>query len=168
MNPKSISFGLGIFSIALGLAELGATRRIARALGNDHKIGRATLRAFGAREMLAGAGLLAAPAHSALVWNRVAGDVMDLTALGLGARKAPRSHALWGAVAFVAGATILDTVVARALDRTTARTFPRHSSHEGPTAGRISRRRTRVPIGHPTTIEPEDMPLVHAPAVTPH
>src|SRR5690349_21601095 len=121
MEPKQISLGLGIFSIALGIAEVAATRRIARALGHDNRAGRVTLRAFGARELLAGAGLLAAPAHSTLVWNRVAGDAMDLAALGLAARAAPRRRAVWGAIAFVAGATVIDTLVARALDSRTGK-----------------------------------------------
>ena len=44
MDARRLSFGLGIFSIALGLAEVAATRRIARALGNDHRAGRAPSR----------------------------------------------------------------------------------------------------------------------------
>ncbi|WP_238564930.1 hypothetical protein [Sphingobium bisphenolivorans] len=168
MNAKQISFGLGLFSIALGLAEIAATRRIAGALGNDHKAGRTTLRVFGAREMLAGAGLLAAPAHSALVWNRFAGDLMDLTALGLGARRAPRSRALWGAVAFVAGATLLDAWVARSLDRTTGSTFPSRTRSPNDRSTRPAPSRRRRGGGHATTIEPDDMPYVQAPAITHH
>lgn len=166
MDPRRLSLGLGIFSIALGMAELAATRRIARALGNDHRVGRTTLRAFGAREMLAGAGLIAAPAHSTLVWNRVAGDAMDLAALGLAARSAPRHRAIWGALAFVAGATVIDALVARALDRRTGKAFPteRHrdralSAYPYP---------SRYAADHATTIEPEDMLFVRAPDVTHH
>lgn len=168
MDARHISLGLGIFSIALGVAEIAATRRIARALGNDHRTGRATLRAFGAREMLAGAGLLVAPAHSTLVWNRVAGDAMDLAALGLAARKTPRHRGLWGAVAFVAGATVIDALVARALDKRTGKAFPGRgaapSRDNAPRRGRD----TLDPDHHPTTIEPEDMPFVRAPEVTHH
>jgi len=165
MDPKRLSFGLGIFSIVLGIAEVAAARRIARTLGNDHRTGRTTLRAFGAREMLTGAGLLAAPAHSTLVWNRVAGDAMDLAALGLAARSAPRHRAVWGALAFVAGATVVDSLVAVALDRRTGEAFPK--------AATLSQRaRLRRPghlvHDHPTTIEPEDIPFIHAPEVTHH
>ena len=168
MDPKRLSFGLGLFSIALGVAEVAATRRIARALGNDHRAGRTTLRAFGVREMLAGAGLLAAPAHSTLVWNRVAGDAMDLAALGLAARQAPRRRAVWGALAFVAGATVIDALVARALDKSTGKALPtRHAGRPTPSTpprARIPRRSA----DHATTIEPEDMPFVRAPNVTHH
>ena len=167
MDARRASLGLGLFSIALGVVEIAATRRIARALGNDHRVGRATLKAFGAREMLAGAGLLAAPAHSTLVWNRVAGDAMDLAALGLAARSAPRHRAVWGAIAFVAGATIIDALVARALDKTTGSAFPvrrdARSSNEAAWANSAPH-----PDHHPTTIEPDDMPFVPAPEVTHH
>ena len=166
MDARRVSLGLGLFSIALGVAEIAATRRIARALGTDHRVGRATLKAFGAREMLAGAGLLAAPAHSTLVWNRVAGDALDLAALGLAARKAPRHRAVWGAIAFVAGATIIDALVARTLDKSTGSAFParRPARSSGQRGWTSSAHRDH----HPTTIEPEDMPFVRAPEVTHH
>ncbi len=168
MDARRISLGLGIFSIALGVAEIAATRRIARALGTDHRVGRATLKAFGAREMLAGAGLLAAPAHSTLVWNRVAGDAMDLAALGLAARQAPRHRGVWGAIAFVAGATIVDALVARALDQKTGKAFPARGASRPLEDARRSGRQLHHPDHHPTTIEPEDMPFVRAPEVTHH
>ena len=169
MEPKRISLGLGIFSIALGLAEIAATRRIARALGNDHRAARITLRAFGAREMLAGAGLLAAPAHSTLVWNRVAGDAMDLAALGLAARSAPRRGAVWGALAFVAGATVIDTLVARALDKRTGKAFPTRAANPGMDMSSRGYEGYRSGSAHhATTIEPDDVPLVRAPDVTHH
>jgi hypothetical protein len=167
MDARRVSLSLGLFSIALGVVEVAATRRIARALGNDHRIGRATLRAFGAREMLAGAGLLAAPAHSTIVWNRVAGDALDLAALGLAARNAPRHRAVWGAIAFVAGATVIDALVARALDKSTGSAFPARRA-----ARSWGERSWTNPAAHsdrhPTTIEPDDMPFIRAPEVTHH
>jgi hypothetical protein len=122
MDFKKVSFGLGVFSIALGAAELMASRRITRSLEAEGHEG--IVKAFGVREIVAGVGLLQSPAHSARVWNRVAGDGMDLGALALAARSAPRSKAVWGAIAFVVGAAVLDTVVALGLDRTTGKTTP--------------------------------------------
>jgi hypothetical protein len=122
MDYKKISFGLGLFSIALGAAELMATRRIARAL--EAEGGEGVIQAFGAREVVAGLGLLQSPAHATRVWNRVAGDAMDLGALGLAARKAPRNKAVWGAIAFVVGATAIDVLTAIGLDRSTGKTAP--------------------------------------------
>lgn len=122
MDYKKIGFGLGLFSIALGAAELFASRRIARALGPGAHEG--VIKGLGAREVAAGAGLLVAPAHGVAVWNRVAGDTMDLAALGVAAKRAPANKAVWGAIAFVVAATALDIVTALGLDRETGKTLP--------------------------------------------
>lgn len=115
MDYRKLSFGLGLFSLALGAAELFATRRIARTLDADDSQG--LIRGFGAREVAAGVGILAAPASPLPVWSRVAGDVLDLGALGLAARRAPGNRAIWGSLAFVVGATVLDAVTAIGLGR---------------------------------------------------
>ena len=122
MDYKRLSLGLGVFSIALGAVELFGSRRITGALEADGHEG--VVKAFGAREVLAGANLIAAPAHATNVWNRVAGDTMDLAALGLAARSAPRDRAIWGALAFVVAATALDVFVARGLDQQTGKSSP--------------------------------------------
>jgi hypothetical protein len=122
MDFKKLSFGLGIFSVALGAAELLAAPRIARSLDATGRKG--LIRAFGVRELMAGGGLLKAPAHAAGMWSRVGGDALDLAALGAAAVRAPRNRAVWSALAFVVGATALDVFVARGLDRTTGKTFP--------------------------------------------
>ena len=122
MDYKKMGFGLGLFSIALGVTELFASRRIARTLEAEGHEG--LIKGYGVREVVAGLGLLNAPAHGTGVWNRVAGDAMDLAALSAAARNAPRNRAVWGAIAFVLGAAALDVFVARGLDRTTGKTFP--------------------------------------------
>jgi hypothetical protein len=122
MDYKKLSYGLGVFSLGLGAAELLAAPRIAQKLGTPRR--RGLVRAFGAREVIAGLGLLSAPAHSAGVWGRVAGDTLDLATLGAAARKSPRNRNVWGALAFVLGATALDIFVARGLDRTTGKLSP--------------------------------------------
>lgn len=122
MNYKRLSLALGWFSIGLGALELVAAQPIARKLGAPSRKG--IVQAFGARELVAGAGLLGAPAHAARVWGRVAGDAMDLAALGAAAAKAPRNGWIRGALAFVAAATAIDLIVARGLDKTTGKTAP--------------------------------------------
>jgi hypothetical protein len=122
VDYKRASFGLGLFSLALGAAELFAPKRIAGALSAEGHEG--VVKTFGAREVVAGIGLLQAPAHGARVWNRVAGDGMDLAALGLAARKAPGNKLIWGSIAFVAAVTALDVAVALGLNRTTSKTLP--------------------------------------------
>ena len=121
MDYRKLGFGLGLFSIALGAVELLAAKRVTAALDAEGHEG--LVKGFGARELLAGANLIAAPAVATNVWNRVAGDAMDLTALALAARASPKNRAIWGSIAFVVGATLLDIVTARGLDRTTGKTL---------------------------------------------
>ncbi len=122
MDYRKLAFGLGIFSIALGAAELFGAKRITGALEAEGHEG--LVKGFGAREVLAGTNLLVAPALATNVWNRVAGDAMDLTALALAAKSSPKNRAIWGTIAFVIGATVLDIVTARGLDATTGKTLP--------------------------------------------
>lgn len=122
MDFKKLGFGLGLFSIALGAAELLVPRRITRALDAEGHEG--LVRGYGAREIATGAAILAQPAVATGIWGRVAGDVLDLGTLGVAARRSPRNRAVWGAIAFVAGVTIVDAVTALGLDRRTGKTAP--------------------------------------------
>lgn len=114
MDVGKISRALGWFSIGLGAAELLAGRRIGKALGTE-QVG--VIRGFGVREIAAGVGLLDAPRHNVRMWNRVAGDAIDLGALGLLLAKSPKKNMVYGAIAFVIGATVVDTLVASALSK---------------------------------------------------
>jgi uncharacterized membrane protein len=102
---------LGVFSLGLGLAELLAPSELATLIGvpNTRRT-RLVLRALGARELLAGVGLLAKPRSAGWLWNRVLGDAMDLTLLGDGFTQ-PRAKVgrLIAATAAVAGVTAFDT-----------------------------------------------------------
>lgn len=124
MDYKKIGLGLGAFSIGLGLIEVAAPGKLARWLGVDGKTARTVLALFGAREILAGGMLLRGPAVSTNVWNRVIGDGMDAAALGLAFTRSERKAAVGGALAFVAGAALMDIFAARGLDAETGRTFP--------------------------------------------
>lgn len=135
MDYKKLSFGLGLFSLALGAAELLAPKRIADNLDATGHEG--LVKGFGAREIAAGLAILNAPAHSLGVWNRVLGDLMDLSALGMAAKNAPRNKAVWGSIAFVAGATVLDLLTARGLDDQAGKLAPRREAGESTTAKRV-------------------------------
>lgn len=126
MDYKKLGLGLGFFSIGLGLLEVAAPGRLARWLGVDSGTAKKVIALFGARELLAGGMLLRGPAVSTNAWNRVAGDGMDLLALGLAFRRSNRKAAVAGSLGFVAGATLVDALTARALDLKTGRTWPRH------------------------------------------
>ena len=77
-TADNLARGLGWSSIGLGLAELFAAGRIARAFGLE---GSETLiRAFGLREIGAGMATLSTEKKAGL-WSRVVGDAMDVMAL---------------------------------------------------------------------------------------
>jgi uncharacterized membrane protein len=81
------SIALGGLSLGLGLAELGAPAALARWIGlPDERGARQLLRAFGLRELLTGAGLLAMDAPKPWIWARLGGDLLDLAALGAALR----------------------------------------------------------------------------------
>lgn len=125
MDYKKLGLGLGLFSLALGAVELFGSKRIAKTLDADGHEG--LIKGFGAREVLAGVNLVAAPAVATNVWNRVAGDVMDIVATSAAAKNSPGNRATWGALAFVIGAAALDVWVALGLDRQTGKTLPTHA-----------------------------------------
>lgn len=124
MDYKKLGLGLGVFSIALGLLEAAAPRRLARLLGLQSKSAETIARLFGARELLAGAMLLGGPGVSTNAWGRVIGDAMDFGALALAFSRSSRKGAVAGALGFVAGAALVDVIAARGLARETGRTFP--------------------------------------------
>ncbi len=112
---------LGWFSLGLGAAELIAPGRIARALGME---GRETLlRAYGAREVLAGVGALSME-PTPHIWGRVAGDAVDLATLYLVPRDADNEQQgnVRTATAVVAGIAVVDLLVAAALTQERGRT----------------------------------------------
>ena len=120
MIERKVARGLGWFSIGLGLAEVIAGRRIGRSLGMEDKGW--LLRVFGVREIAAGAMILASDRPRAGVWARVAGDALDLAALGSGfTGENPEKENLTVAFAAVAGITALDYWCARRLDNTAPR-----------------------------------------------
>ncbi len=107
--------GLGWFSIGLGLAEVLAPRGVAKIAGVRGNTG--LIRLFGLREMASGIGIFAQGRRpTAAVWSRVAGDALDLAALGA-AFASPNSRK--GRVAFatanVLAVTALDVICGRQL-----------------------------------------------------
>lgn len=112
-SSRDFAKGLGWFSIALGLTEVFAPRQLGAFLGMEDKEG--LLRAFGLREIGAGLAILAMPEPAPAVWGRVAGDLMDLAALGSAAGKDnPKRQRVNIAIALIAGITLIDALAARA------------------------------------------------------
>ncbi|WP_235919324.1 hypothetical protein [Aureimonas psammosilenae] len=112
----SVVKGLGWFSIALGVVELVAPRKLHRALGLGHH--EAMTRGFGLREIAAGVGILATRDPTPAVWSRVAGDALDLASLAPTLRRSnPHRAVAAGAFANVVAITVLDIACALALSR---------------------------------------------------
>lgn len=113
--PTGLARGLGLFSLALGAAELVAPNKLAALIGVEDKGATSfVLRMLGAREIAAGIGVLASPQRPGALWARVAGDIVDLGLLGLAAGTKRTSGArVAGAVAAVAGVMALDIFAAR-------------------------------------------------------
>jgi len=115
LGSPTLARGLGWFSLALGAAELAMPRALARLIGvHPGPANTLLIRAMGAREVIAGIGVLMAPRRPLPLWSRVAGDALDLALLGAG-MTGPRSSVprLAGAAAAVAGVTALDVIAAR-------------------------------------------------------
>ncbi|HEY0411530.1 MAG TPA: hypothetical protein VGD66_00115 [Allosphingosinicella sp.] len=109
-----VARGLGWFSIALGLTELVAPGKLARALGLEGR--ERLLQAYGGREIGAGMWALSdTPAPA--IWSRVAGDLVDLATLAAGLRGAEdeQRRNAWIALAAVVGITAVDLLTAASL-----------------------------------------------------
>src|SRR5579884_2626028 len=77
---NSLARFLGYFSIGLGLAELLAPRTMSRLTGVRQQ---GLLQVYGVREIACGIGILASSRPTEWLWARVAGDALDLGALGV-------------------------------------------------------------------------------------
>ncbi|HET7369455.1 MAG TPA: hypothetical protein VFK45_01300 [Gammaproteobacteria bacterium] len=115
MNGEKLARMLGVFSIGLGLMELLSPKRTGRYLGLNRP---GLIRAYGGREIAAGASILAQPGQSRWLWTRVGGDLLDLGTLVwalTGRHSRPRNVGL--ALGAVAAVTALDVLCARQLER---------------------------------------------------
>lgn len=85
-NAHHLATGLGVVSIALGLAEALAPSRIANLVGADGA-NLSIIRALGLRELGHGGAILLVSRE--LVWTRVAGDVLDFAVWARAVTKYP-------------------------------------------------------------------------------
>ena len=111
MNEQQLARGLGWFSIGLGLAEVIAPQRLARAIG-VRESAKKVLPWLGVRKLTSGIGILTQQQQAApWLWSRVAGDALDLSLLAkaLSGERWPRERRrIMTAMAAVLGVTVLD------------------------------------------------------------
>ena len=121
MNAVTLARALGWFSLALGATEVAMPGMLRRGLGLSR--GPWLVRAFGLREIAAGAVVLARPGHAAGPAVRVAGDALDIAVLAEALRPAnPRRGAAGVALVLVLGVTALDVLCTSALAASARRT----------------------------------------------
>ena len=116
-EPAPLATFLGLFSVGLGIWEASAPKSVAARTGVRFP---GLLRAFGAREITAGVGILASERPAFWLWNRVAGDVLDLATIAAAYAQGvgdDRRKALEAAAA-VLGVTVLDVLCACEHSRT--------------------------------------------------
>jgi hypothetical protein len=115
-SAHALAQGLGWFSIGLGVAEVVAPGTLARFLGMEDRT--ELIRAYGAREIMTGVGILSQDDPMPWMWGRVGGDALDLGTLAMGlGRDNPQRENVGLAIAAVAGVTALDVLCAQALGR---------------------------------------------------
>src|SRR5215212_5003240 len=113
-GAHALAQGLGLFSLALGAAELFGAKSLSRWLGLE---GHETLiRAYGVREIATGIGILTQEDPTPWIWGRVGGDALDLATLGAGLAERDSEHDnIAMAIGAVAGVTVLDVLCAKAV-----------------------------------------------------
>ena len=112
MNEETVARGLGWFSLGLGLVELVAARPLAKFLGTKQT---GLIRLSGARGLAVGVGILVLNKPKApLLWARVGGDALDITAL-------TRTYQNNATTRRAVGFSLVSTVAIMALDLWCAR-----------------------------------------------
>ena len=117
VGTAKMAKGIGMFSIALGLAEVLAPAKMGELIGVSDRY-RTFLPLLGIREIAHGIGIMSQTKPTESVWSRVAGDALDLAFLGSAfAGKENNKRRLTGATIAVLGVTALDIMCATALSK---------------------------------------------------
>jgi hypothetical protein len=121
IQDSSLTCGLGLTSIAIGLAELTLPQQVENLLGiDDTPQTRGVLQILGVRELSHGVHLLMDGSTTNLatgVWARVAGDALDNVCLAAAATKTKRLSSFSVVAASVMAIGVLDVITAIRLSR---------------------------------------------------
>jgi hypothetical protein len=112
-SASATAKGMGWFGLALGLTELLAARKLTRAL--DLRGRETFVRAMGLREIASS--VLIGRNRRQGMWSRVGGDALDIAALAAVLPGNSRKRNVGLALGAVVGATALDVLTARALQK---------------------------------------------------
>lgn len=106
-----LAYGLGWFSIALGVSEIVAPGPLKRLSGVSAP--KSVMVIYGLREILSGVVILSSPRPARWVWLRVAGDVLDLLTLAHSLRGSnARSGQATASFASILAVTMVDLACA--------------------------------------------------------
>lgn len=115
VSTAKFAKGLGVFSIALGLAEVLAPAQVGELIGVSNRY-RKFLPILGLREIAHGIGILYQAKPTEAVWTRIAGDAVDLAFLGAAFTAEENNKTrLTGATIAVLGVAALDLLCAQQL-----------------------------------------------------
>lgn len=118
MTAKTIGRVVGVASLTAGITDMVLGPTFGRGIGAGEKMGGRLFRVAAAREIATGVAGLIAPASSAPVRWRVAGDLFDLAALAyIAAPSNPRRKRTWLAFGIVAGVALADILALRRMQR---------------------------------------------------
>ena len=116
-DGRTMARMLGWASLGLGALEVLAPRRLADFLGVDEEHA-SLIRLMGAREIAQGLVILNSKDPAPGIYARIAGDALDIGALGAAMGKdGSNKGAVAASLAFVAGVTAMDVICAAQLSR---------------------------------------------------
>jgi hypothetical protein len=108
---------LGWVSLAIGLTEIIAPKKIEQTMGLRNGQNTGILRMLGIREIMHGVDILAHRDPTPGLWARVAGDALDGVVLGAAAARARKPAGFMAIAALVLPVVLLDMMFAPRLSR---------------------------------------------------
>lgn len=109
---KAVGEGLGVASLAIGVTEMLAPRKLERIMGLNNGQTTGILRVLGLREFMQGVDILSHKDPTPGVWARAAGDALDGVMLGAAAAKTKKMGGFLSICAMVLPIVLLDMIFA--------------------------------------------------------
>jgi len=113
VKDATVARSLGWVSIAIGLSEILAPRKIEQTMGLGNGQTTGTLRVLGVREICHGIDILSHDDPTPGIWARVAGDMLDGALLAVAGTKTRKPGGFMAICAMVLPVVILDMLYAK-------------------------------------------------------